>query len=60
MLRAASNLKNFIHVRVDLYVIENRVYFGELTFYHGNGCEIITPLEFAYIMGDWMDITGRK
>lgn len=59
MLKVATVLsKKFIHVRVDLYAIENRVYFGELTFYHGSGCEIITPPEFAYTMGDWMDITG--
>ena len=29
---AADLSKNFIHVRVDLYEIEGKIYFGEMTF----------------------------
>jgi hypothetical protein len=29
--------KGFIFLRVDLYNIENQVYFGELTFFHKGG-----------------------
>lgn len=40
MLNIASLLsKGFPHVRVDFYVIENDLYFGEMTFYHGSGFE---------------------
>lgn len=38
MITVAKTLsKDFIFVRVDLYAINNRVYFGELTFFHKGG-----------------------
>lgn len=38
MLEIARKLsKPFPHVRVDLYEEENKVFFGELTFYHFGG-----------------------
>lgn len=57
MLRIASVLsQGKKHVRVDLYCIGEKVYFGELTFHHGSGCEKITPPEFEKTMGDWIEI----
>ena len=44
------------HVRVDFYIIGNKLYFGEMTFYHGDGCEKFTPQEFEKIMGDWINV----
>ncbi len=38
------------HVRVDLYCENNRVYFGELTFYHGGGYERFSNERW----GDWL------
>ena len=29
--------KGFPFVRIDLYVINNKIYFGEFTFHHGGG-----------------------
>ena len=43
--------ESFGHVRVDLYVIEGRVYFGEMTFSNGDGFEEIIPDEWAYKLG---------
>lgn len=38
MLRLSRLLsKNLIHIRVDWYFTNNRLYFGELTFYDGSG-----------------------
>ena len=38
MLRIARKLsEDFPHVRVDLYNINGKIYFGELTFYDGSG-----------------------
>lgn len=38
MLRLSRLLaKNLIHIRVDWYFSNNRLYFGELTFYDGSG-----------------------
>ena len=45
-----------MHVRVDLYAIENKIFFGELTFYHGGGYEIFYPPEWEKIFGDWLTL----
>lgn len=42
------------HVRTDFYIIGNHIYFGELTFFHGSGLELITPFEFDKEMGSWL------
>lgn len=43
-------------VRVDFYVIKNKVYFGEMTFYHGAGIEDFMPPEYNKVLGDLIDI----
>ena len=44
------------HIRVDFYYIQNRIYVGELTFYHYSGFAKIQPEEWAIKMGDWIQI----
>lgn len=57
MVEIARNLsKPFPHCRVDLYNVDGKVYFGEITFYHGGGCNNIKPEEWDYRMGSWIDI----
>lgn len=46
----------FKHVRVDFYIIDNKIYFGEMTFSHGSGEEAFTSQEFALEMGSWIQI----
>ena len=48
--------KPFRHCRVDLYNIDGEVYFGEITFHHGGGCNDIQPEEWAYKIGQWIPI----
>lgn len=48
--------KNIPHVRVDLYSINNKIYFGELTFYHGSGLEKIEPVEWDKKLGDMLKL----
>lgn len=43
---------DFPHVRVDLYDINNRVYFGELTFYNASGYMQYEPDEFDISVGE--------
>lgn len=43
--------KGFPHVRVDLYAVNEKIYFGELTFTNGSGFDKITPKEFDLEMG---------
>lgn len=42
------------HVRVDFYSVENRVFFGEMTFYPASGFHAMNPERWDYIMGDWL------
>lgn len=43
-------------VRVDFFEIRGRVYFGELTFFPGNGMEEFRPVEWDYILGEWIEL----
>ena len=61
MIEVARKLSQpFPFVRCDLYNIDGKVYFGELTFYHGGGCNAITPEEWDYRLGSWIDINSPK
>lgn len=61
MLKAAEKLSNgLVHVRIDFYSIEDRLYFGEMTFYHGGGFEIFTPKKFEYEMGNWITLPSKN
>lgn len=61
MLRIASKLSHgFPHARVDLYVVKNRTYFGEITFYSENGMGNFQPIEWDYKVGDMINIPVKK
>ncbi len=46
MIRIAKKLsKNFQFVRVDLYNVDGKIYFGELTFTPASGKNAFIPLE---------------
>ena len=48
------------HVRVDLYDINGKIYFGELTFYHWSGLVPFEPPEWDLKFGDWITIPESK
>ena len=48
--------QDFPFVRVDLYYIKGKVYFGELTFYPWSGYVKYKPEEFDYQLGELMKI----
>jgi len=61
MVEVARKLSQpFPHCRVDLYNVDGRVYFGEITFYHGGGCNKIEPEEWDLKMGSWIDLDSPK
>ena len=49
--------KDFPFVRVDFYEINDKIYFGELTFFPGSGFEKFRPYEWDITLGDWIDIS---
>lgn len=53
MLDVASRLsQNIPHVRIDLYCINNKVYFGEMTLFDASGLEVINPSDMDSYLGD--------
>lgn len=48
--------KDIPFVRIDWYEVGNELYFGEYTFYPGNGMEEFTPTEWDERLGDMIDL----
>lgn len=48
--------KDIPFVRVDLYVIDDKEYFGELTFYPASGMGVFTPEEWNGRLGDLLTL----
>lgn len=61
MIEIARDLsKDFPHVRVDLYNVNGKIYFGELTFYDGAGYKGFIPDEFDFILGDLFKLEKKE
>lgn len=57
MLDVARKLSQGMpHLRVDLYCVEDKVYFGELTLCHGTGMETFSPESLGIEMGKWLKL----
>ncbi len=48
--------QGFIHIRVDFYYVENKIYFGEMTFYHMSGYEIFKPDRWNDKLGEFIKL----
>jgi hypothetical protein len=51
---AAKLSKGMSHVRVDLYEVNGKIYFGEFTFYHCSGMLPFKPEKWDRVLGDWL------
>lgn len=59
MLRLSKLLsKNLIHVRVDWYFTNNRLYFGELTFFDGSGYNLFCG-NADELLGGWIKLPNK-
>lgn len=55
MLELSRKLSSGLpHVRVDMYNVCGRLYFGELTFFDSSGFGRIEPTEWDDLMGSWL------
>ena len=52
--------KGFPHLRVDWYVVNNKLYFGELTFFDASGFDDFEPDEWNEIIGSWIMLPNTK
>lgn len=60
MKQAAKKLSQGIpHVRIDLYSVDDKVYFGEFTFFDSSGFEKFTPNEWDEMFGRWIILPLR-
>lgn len=48
--------KPFYHARVDFYIVDDQVIFGEITFSNGAGFDKVLPHSFDQKMGDYMKL----
>jgi hypothetical protein len=59
MLEIARKLsEGYDFLRVDLFYYEDEIFFGELTFHPGGGCEFITPYHYDKKLGDLLLISN--
>lgn len=57
MVSIAERLsENIPQLRVDLYSIGSKIYFGELTFFHHAGMVPFDPEEWDKTFGDWIEL----
>lgn len=57
MLKVASDLsKGLTEVRIDLYSVNNRVYFGEYTFFSNSGLDLDITEECDRILGEYINL----
>lgn len=61
MLHYAKKLAApFPHARIDFYVINHKIYFGEITFSCSAGFATISPREINEKMGNWIKLPNEK
>ena len=52
--------EDFLHARVDFYVVRGRPVFGEITFANSAGFGRVSPESFALQMGDYLRLPTEK
>lgn len=59
MIKIAEKLsKGFPFVRIDLYEVDGKIFFGEYTFYPGGGFEEFSSVEWDEKLGEWINLDG--
>lgn len=61
MKKLATKLSERIpSARIDFYVIDEKVYFGEITFYPASGFEAFTPEKWDMKLGEWIKLPSGR
>lgn len=56
---AAILSRPFTHARVDFYIVDEKIYFGEITFTPGAGFDRFSPHELDLLMGSWLQLPSK-
>lgn len=60
MKELASKLSEGIpNIRIDLYNVDGKIYFGEMTFYHHGGIVPFHPESWDYEFGSWINLPNE-
>lgn len=49
----------FDYSRIDWYDVDDKLYFGEITFHHDSGCRPIEPEDWDYKLGDMVKLNKK-
>jgi len=61
MITLAEKLaEGFIFVRVDFYNVENKIYFGEMTFHPASGFKKFLPEDWDFKFGELLELPGKS
>ena len=61
MLELAKKLANNIpFVRVDFYIVNNQIYFGEMTFFPAGGVKPFIPESWDSVFGGWLQLPSKS
>lgn len=52
--------KNMAFSRIDLYEVDEKVYFGEITLYPANGIGVFVPNKYNYVLGKMINLPNEK
>jgi hypothetical protein len=58
--KLADSIGNPKFARIDMYEVNGKIFFGEVTFYHGGGTEKFSPEEYNYKLGDLIKLDETK
>lgn len=57
MLQLSETLtKDMAHCRVDWYVVNGHLFFGELTFFDGSGYVLFDDDKYDLLLGSWIHL----
>ncbi len=60
MLELAKKLANNIpFVRVDFYLVNNQIFFGEMTFFPAGGVKPFIPESWDSVFGSWLQLPSK-
>lgn len=48
------------HVRIDLYEVGAKIYFGEMTFFHWSGFVPFDPENWDYTFSEWLQLPAKR
>ena len=61
LIDVAQKLSSGIaQLRVDTYLADGKIYFGELTFFHNSGMAKFDPPEWDKTFGDWIELPEKS